>query len=227
LTQGQIQLMFLLQVAFVGVLFLHAAARARAGARRVHSAPPTPVSTPATRSAQSLRRNDRSEKAAGDGEAGLWADIEALQARYDELTSLLAHQRAVQEREDAAFRMRRREIALKIREHRRIADELAAVLPELEQKVQRLRAESEHLQRRRGALAAEVKASAYVSGSLRQRSTSVRREIAELQLRRDRLRLQLIERSDELRDLARRRAVIEAETGELDALLTLLQQLAD
>ncbi len=236
---GYLQIAFVAQIVFISAFFLHAVIRS-GRTRRVQNSRAGRASTPkipdrsmplSRAPASTLQASsDGAVDGRGDGADDVSARVAATEELREEqlrLTAALEQLRAEQAKEGEALRLQRRDIALQIREHRRRKDALLLALPGLEHRVQSLRVEEEHLERRRDALRSEVDASIRTSGELRQRAAYVRREIADLDRDRERLRRCLVEKSDALRDLVRRRAVIQAESDELTALLSMLQQLAD
>lgn len=134
--------------------------------------------------------------------------------------------RAEHAREESHFRRRRREVLLEMHEQRRITTALRAEELPLREHVRNLRAEVDHLEHRSVSLAEEVAASIEKSAALRQRIIVSQRELASRRLDRERVERRIRSAAELLRDLARRRALLRAETEELAALLELLQQLS-
>jgi hypothetical protein len=77
------------------------------------------------------------------------------------------------------------------------------------------------------ALADEVDASIRTSTVLRDRTVAAHRDLASLRFDRERVARRIRSSGQRLLDLERRRSVLRAETEELEALLELLQRLAD
>jgi hypothetical protein len=208
---GLVQTTFVVQLVAVTVFFLLAAARSRRLGRAHFPAPSRPV--PASGPEQTIGPDT--------------AALERLEQECARLTQSLDLLRAAHAEEEAGLRVRRRAALLEMHEHRRITAELRAEEPKLQGRVQELRAEVEHLEHRRTALAAEISASTRTSVALRDRAVLAQRELASLRLDRERVGRRIRSDGQRLRDLARRRSVLRAETEELAALLELLQRLAD
>jgi chromosome segregation ATPase len=204
-----LQVVLVVQLSLVSLLFLSALRRSA----RQHPTRPLPLERPAHR--------PRAEEPATDTET-----LEQLEEQRAQLLAELARIRSDQTKEEVAFRARRREVMLELHEDRRIANELNAAEPELRNRVESLRAEVEHLERRRPELAAEIQASTRSSTLLRGRIADARRELDEMRRDRDRLCERLEADKQRLSDLAKRRALLHAETEELAALARSLQPAA-
>ena len=163
----------------------------------------------------------------GDATVAPGGAVGELEAELARLAGDLAQLRAAHAEEEAHFRMRRREALLEMQDYRRITSGLSAEEPQLRSRVEQLRADLGHLEHRRSALAAEIAASVETSKVLRDRTLLAQRELASLCLDRERVARRIRSDGERLRDLARRRAVLRAETQELNALLEMLQRLAD
>jgi len=150
--------------------------------------------------------------------------LDDLAAQRAILQSEIAQIRSDQAQEEAAFRSRRSEVLLQLHEYQRRALELAAAEPALLDRVEALRHEVEHLDRRRPELAEEIRASTRMSMILRERLALARRELRELRRDRERMHECLQRDTEHLNDLARRRALLYAETEELSMLARTLQQ---
>jgi len=222
-----VQIAFVVQFAVVSAVLLSALIRAQ----RSRPAPADGSLAGLAGAQLRLRRPVRGRPATGSMSAVVTetdeAELAALRAERAALQGQIDRIRAAQAEEELSFRARRREALLELYDHRQRSTELSKELPPLEDLACRLRAEVEHLEHRRTALLAEVSASGRTSVVLRERAANVRREIASLRIDRDRLGQRLHRDGERLRDLARRRAVLQAESEELMALLDLLQRLAD
>jgi len=204
---GVLQVILVTQLTLVSLFFLRALRRSAQLSRPVA----TPQATPKPRS-------DADDRSVGAEE------LARLEAERDGLLSTLERLRAVQTKEEDAFRARRREVLLDLHEHRRVSNELSAIEPELRSRVDSLRTEVEHLERRLPELAAEVRASTRSSIALRGRVAAARLELEGLRRDHDRVRERLGADKERLGDLARRRALLRAETEELAALARSLQR---
>jgi chaperonin cofactor prefoldin len=213
---GPLQVVLLLQLTIVSVVFLRALQRSALLSREI----PRP---------QAPRRSGRPTRLSPSevaDRAAMAEELAALDAQRVAIATDLDRLRAAHTKEEAAFRARRREVMLDLHEQRRVCNELRAVEPELRSRVDALRADVEHLQRRRPALAAELRASVRSSRLLQGRLETARSELEALRRDRDRIHERLDEDKERLRDLARRRAVLRAETEELAALARTLQPAA-
>jgi outer membrane murein-binding lipoprotein Lpp len=218
-----IQVTFVVQLALITVYLLLALVRAQR-LRRDATPPSDHSPQPVGLQWSSPEGVTRVTNGVGDNDI---AEARALKADCDRLARSLEKMRAEHAAEEEHFRARRREALLEMHEHRRITAELGEIEPKLQERVDGLRAQVEHLEHRRVALAAEVSASLRTSAALRDRAILAQRELASLRLDRERVGRRIRSDGQRLRDLARRRAVLRAETEELAALLELLQKLAD
>lgn len=227
------QMLLVGQVVLVTLFLLSASVRARRQLRspRANSAeagtPITAERTPERRGSLSRPTPRAARSDARDEEAALSSSIGAHKEELASLAHALAQLRAAHAEEESHFRMRRREALLEMQDHRRITAGLCAEEPQLRSRVEQLRSDLEHLEHRRTALAAEIAASVETSKALRDRTLLAQRELASVRLDRERVGRRIRSDGERLRDLARRRAVLRAETQELNALLEMLQRLAD
>jgi chromosome segregation ATPase len=157
---------------------------------------------------------------------GAHDELALLAEERERLVRELELLRAEHAKEESHFRRRRREVLLEMHEHRRITTGLRAEELPLREHVRNLRAEVDHLEHRSVSLAEEVAASIEKSAALRQRIIVSQRELTSRRLDRERVERRIRSAAEHLRDLARRRALLRAETEELAALLELLQQLS-
>ncbi len=130
-------------------------------------------------------------------------------------------------RDDSTLRALRQDLMRQAEDYQRIIGELAVELPDLTERALRLRSEVDRLERRRDALASEVSESVRTAFALHERTTSVHREIASLELGRDLMRRSLAGDSEQLDGFARRWESVRAECDELSSLLGELQRLTD
>lgn len=202
-TQGLVEIALAAQVTLVGLFLLRAVARSL---RLRRNALARTTAHPATSAAH--------ERTEPDGEAVQRAAVE------------LAALRRTQAEAEASFSARRRTALLELREHQRRTADLAAQERDLEEHVSELRTEVRHFEQRHVALTAEIRAALESSALLRDRSATARRELEATQADRVRIHARVVEDTERLRDLMRRRSLLRAETEELSALLELLQQLA-
>jgi len=225
---GLLQTAFFAQLVFVTGFFLLAAARTRRLDRTGADVDPRDAVSRDEHRRDAPARSRFLGRAALAGEAP--AEYETL-VRLDEerarLTRGIEALRAAHAEEEQSFRARRRDVMLELHEHRRILSQLSDEKPQLQERVERLRAEVEHLEHRRSSLTDEIDASIRTSTALRDRAVLAKREIATLRLDRERVERRIRSNGQRLRDLAQRGDVLRAETAELSALLDLLQQLAD
>jgi predicted RNase H-like nuclease (RuvC/YqgF family) len=212
---GVVQMAFIVQLVLVTGFFLRAGLRTR---RIRPSAVPTAIVTATPPRA----RIDGPSVVAEPKQAR----IERLAEECARLTRDLELLRAARAAEEASFRARRLEALMEMQEHRRVSAVLGAEEPQLQGRVKELRAEVEHLEHRRSALAAEIAASAQTSSALRDRTALAQRELTSLHLDRERVGRRIRSDGQRLRDLTLRRELVRAETEELAALLELLQQLS-
>jgi hypothetical protein len=218
---GVVQTTFVVQLLLVTGFFLLAALRTRRTRRSaVPETTPTPTPTP-TRATRAP--GIEGPPVAAEPEE---ARLERLARECARLTRDLELLRAAHADEEADSRTRRREALLEMQDHRRVSAALGAEEPRLQDRVRELRAEVEHLEHRRSALADEITASAQTSSALRDRTVLAQRELASLHLDRERVGRRIRSDGQRLRDLSLRRELVRAETEELAALLDLLQQLS-
>lgn len=202
-TQGLVEIALAAQVTLVGLFLLRAIARSLRFRRNA-------LARTTAYSAISIPH----DQIAPEGEA--------LQRAVVELAAL----RRTRAEAEASFSARRRTALLELREHQRRTADLAAQERDLEEHVSELRTEVRHFERRHVALTAEIRAALESSALLRDRSATARRELEAMQTDRVRIHARVVEDTERLRDLTRRRSLLRAETEELSALLELLQQLA-
>jgi predicted nucleic acid-binding Zn-ribbon protein len=215
MVQGAVHATFVVQLALVTAFFLLAAVRTRR-IRRSGVSEVTPTVMPRRARSDGPSVPDEPEE----------ARLERLAEERERLTRDLERLRAAHADEEASFRTRRREALLEMQEYRRISAALGAELPGLQDRMKELRAEVEHLEHRRSALADEIVASAQTSSALRDRTALAQRELASLHVDRERVARRIRSDGQRLRDLSQRRELVRAENEELSALLDLLQQLS-
>jgi len=221
---GVVQVTFLVQLVLVSAFFLVAALRVRRSRTLPRS---EPLDGPGHQQRASWSGSHGGPARRIEADATQPEDeLALLDTERDRLVGELERLRAAHAQEESLFRERRREVLLEMHEHRRIAADLCAEEPHLQEHVRSLRAEVDHLEHRRVSLAAEVEASIEKSSALRQRIVLAQRELAARRLDRERVERRIRSEAERLRDLAQRRNLLRAETAELAALLDLLQQLS-
>lgn len=221
-SMGVLDVVFFLQFSLVSLIFLRAFTRSR-----VPSPDRSQRLTPLPAPRRSTPRGGKLDDEHDDLLAASSALQSELEAQRRQLASEAESARSARTKEEAAFRARRREVVLDLHEHRRVAAELIAAEPALRGRVEALRTELEHLDRRRPELAVEILASTRTSRILHDRVTHASRELDELRKDSERVRERLESDTERLVDLARRRALLRAETEELAALARSLQQATD
>lgn len=215
-TSDFLQVVLAVQLMVVTALFLSALRRSATQSRR-------PASDPVPRAGLALHPTAQRQTDAIEQPA--WAEgLVHLEEQRSRLLAELTRMRASQVEEERVFRARRREVVLDLHEHRRIATALTAAEPELRARIAELHAEVEHLERRQPELEAEIRASTRSSIVLHGRVGVARRELDELQKDRARIASRVDEEMQRLRDLARRRVLLLAETEELATIARGLQR---
>jgi hypothetical protein len=212
--RGSFALVLVVQIAVVSAVLLRALVMAH-GQPREPGRPGAPHGDPALARSRGPAGMQASPTTAEVARAA--AQLADLEAERSRLMTRLEHERSARSKEEVEFRARRREVALAVHRHRQAALELAAEEPDLREKVLTLRAEVEHLERRRPELADEIRASDLTSRVVHERITLARDELADLQRDHARIRCLLDEELQRLRDLVRRRALLQAETEALVA----------
>lgn len=226
-SMGVLDVVFVVQFLLVSLIFLRAFTRSRVpGPDRSQRLTPL-LAPPRSTPRRSTPRGGKHD----DGNDDLLAAASALQSELEaqrrQLASEAESARSARTNEEAAFRARRREVLLDLHEHRRVANELKAAEPALRGRIEALRTELEHLDRRRPELTVEIHASTRTSRILRERVMHANRELTELRKDSERVRERLEADTERLVDLARRRALLRAETEELAALARTLQEATD
>jgi chromosome segregation ATPase len=221
---GVAQVSFIVQLLLVSTFFLLAVLRVRSPGTPARPARPR-VDRHPLRAARRAARRDR-DASTDAGVRRSEEELALLAEERDRIARELELLRAEHAQEESHFRRRRREVLLEMHEYRRITTGLRAEEPHLQEHVQSLRAEVDHLEHRCVSLAAEVDASIAKSAALHERIGTSKRLLDSRHLDRERVERRIGIETAFLRDLARRRAVLRAETDELMALLDLLQQLS-
>jgi len=218
---GTLEIVLAIQTTFVTLLFLRALRRSARLSRESAGRHRSPSTAPRSSARPTSPRRRPSD---GEDRSALEDEVTRLEEQRAALLAALDRIRAAQVKEEAEFRARRTEVLLDLHERRRVANELAGIEPDLYSRIASLRAEVEHLERRRPELAAEIRASTASSLVLRGRLATARHELAGLRRDRERVRQRLHTEGRRLRDLAHRRALLEAETEELATLARTLER---
>jgi len=218
---GTLQLALVLQTTFVAMLFLSALRRSA----RLTREPADPHRSPSTATRSTARPTSGRRDPSDDADRSVLADeVARLEDQRAALLADIDRIRVAQVKEETEFRARRREVLLDLHERRRVATELAAIEPDLLIRIAALRAEVEHLERRLPELADEIRATTASSLVLRERIVTARHALAGLRREQEWARRRLRADGRRLRDLAHRRALLEAETEELATFARALEQ---
>jgi len=207
--------LFVAQFTVVCIVLLRAFVRA--GQRRDQPGAPALATLPGDHPTSRPRTAD-------DGRPATAPELVELEAERRRLLTDIEQARTTQAREEAEFRARRRAVMVALHRDRQAALELTAAEPALRERVDALRTEVEHLERRHPELTEEIRASIEASTVVRGRLEQARDELAMLHRDRARLCARLDEERARLRDLANRRALLEAETEALTSLARVHQE---